>query len=499
MIPIVERVHPRASEDQVSAIYDFARMLRGERADLAPRSELLPLIPDRFEDARAVHLDDQSAISVKDLPYDSSYVQDRARLRAEEGDLVCSGSGVPPVYETYCREWLGMGDVTWLVPSAEHHRRKLASHCWQDRAIRHALVHGLRSREWLYLHPLMGSSDVWELARMLQESARRPLKVIAPPPELTQWVNDKLAFADTVRRLFGPEWIPATGACSNFALLSHDVRELAERSQVIGLKIPDAAGGGGNLLLDAAGFRGRSLLAIRRDLKIRLRRIGWRGERTLLVGSWETNVVSAPSAQLWIPPPAYGPPVVEGVFEQALEGSDYEFVGCQPAALPADLTEELVTRSWLLGLLYQELGYIGRCSFDAVVVGKRLEAGRLELIECNGRWGGTSLPMTLMNRLVPERARTAYVVRSFSIPGLYRFGLEAVLELLGPDLFDVRTGSGRIILFNPARISVRSGLSVILLGKDADSAARFANEEFPEKLSAWVASRTGDAAQLGIG
>ena len=54
------------------------------------------------------------------------------------------------------------------------------------------------------------------------------MRVIAPPPGVTRWVNNKIAFADTVTRLFGPQMRPRMVAVANFATLSQRVSELAE-------------------------------------------------------------------------------------------------------------------------------------------------------------------------------------------------------------------------------------------------------------------------------
>ncbi len=73
-----------------------------------------------------------------------------------------------------------------------------------------------------------------------------------------------------------------------------------------------------------------------------------------------------------ISPAAYaeGPPVVEGIFEQLIEGSECLFASSRPTDYPSDLTQQIVDCSWLLTLFYQHLGYVGRCSFDMPLVGR---------------------------------------------------------------------------------------------------------------------------------
>ena len=184
----------------------------------------------------------------------------------------------PPGYESYCRDYLGLGSVTWLTPKETRHRTHLASHCWTDRAVRGKLVRRIRANRLRDVHPFMGTRAVWELAHLLYQKSRRPILVVAPHPTLTEWVNDKVEFARLVRRIYGDRWLPPTTSCSSLAALSHEVRSLAAHHRAMGVKLPDAAGGGGNVVLDAEQFRRCSLRAVREELGRRLDAIGLDGQ-----------------------------------------------------------------------------------------------------------------------------------------------------------------------------------------------------------------------------
>ena len=99
-------------------------------------------------------------------------------------------------------------------------------------------------------------------------------------------------------------------------------------------------------------------------------------------------MIGTPSVQLWIPPRLQGPPMVEGIFAQALANCVGTFQGSSKSDLPGSLSQEIVNSSWQLAELFQRLGYVGRCSFDLILVGDNLGSCRPEFIECNGRWGG---------------------------------------------------------------------------------------------------------------
>jgi hypothetical protein len=213
-----------------------------------------------------------------------------------------------------------------------------------------------------------------------------------------------------------------------------------------------------------------------------------------LVDAWETNVLCAPSSQLWIPVAADGLPIVEGAFAQFLDQEGTVFVGAARAELPADLTREFVTCSWLLARLFQELGYVGRCSFDAILVGESLHCCRLEFVECNGRWGGTSLPMTLMNRIFGDWQAKPYAARVLRIEGLSRVAFDQLLQLLGPVLYDRRSGAGRLILTTPGRVQHQSAVSVLGLGSNRQDAIHYVDHSVPVLLRQAVESAAAPAA-----
>jgi hypothetical protein len=479
-IPLVEHIPVQPGHAELAAVERLAEQLRAEQTDFQLDEGLRDHCVDRLDDGPALHLDDLSAIAHPGAVDTLTPLQDRARLRAGDGDLVATCSLPVTGYEDYCRTWLGLGAAEILFPRPPRDPLHLALACWEDRAIRRKLIQRLRAGELAYLHPHMGSFAVWELAVLLYGASRRPVKVIAPPPALCQWVNDKIKFTGTVARLFGKAYIPRTTCSWNLTALTHEVKQFSARCQAIGVKLPHAAGGDGTLILDATRFRGRALEEIREMMKEQLPPLGWDGRVPLLVNCWETQVLAAPSAQLWIPPLSEADPIVEGLFLQAFqEGANGIFVGARRADLPADLIQEMATRSWLLARLFQMLGYVGRCSFDLLLVGDRLERCRAEFLECNGRWGGTSGPMTLMNRLFGDWYQQPYVVRALRVPRLDRVPFPDLLAAFQEALYDVRTGHGRLILLNASRMRALSEITVICLGRTCQEATEVLQHDLP--------------------
>jgi hypothetical protein len=491
MIPVVAHHEASPAPDQLDDVERLAAELACDRPELAVGKHLRALLPESLEDAPAIHFDDLSGIPMRDIAGEL-YMEERARLRAGAGDIVACSMPAVEGFEPYARDALGLGAVEWLRPPPPRgNPLRLAAACWADRTTRHRLVHAVKRNELTYLHPHMGCPSTWAFAALLHGASRRPLKLIGPPPGLWRWVNDKVDFAATVARLFGTRWRPRTEAAANLTMLARHVAALAPHARALVIKLPCSAGGEGNLVLDTASFRHVSLRAIYERLKWRLRTLRWDGRDPLLVGSWETRVLGSPSVQTWIPPAGQGPPVVEGLFDQILDGREGLFLGCTRAELPGPLAREMTTRAWLLARLFQKLGYIGRCSFDLLLVGERLETARPEFIECNGRWGGTSCPMMLLNRLFGAWSAQPFATREVHLPGLHRLRFTDLLDHFGPDLYDRRTGLGWLILHSPGQLAMRSGIQYVARGSTWDEAAQRAGVDVPERLRQCVDNRLG--------
>lgn len=142
----------------------------------------------------------------------------------------------------------------------------------------------------------------------------------------------------------------------------------------------------------------------------------------------------------------------------------------------------------MLASLFQRLGYVGRCSFDMILVGDGVHNCRLEMIECNGRWGGTSLPMTLMNRIFGDWSRQPYAVRiAHDIPDLNRVTFAALMNGFGEAVFDQRTGTGNLIFIDPGRMTSRSGIEALVLGETWEKAA-CAADHIPDRIRQFARS-----------
>jgi hypothetical protein len=488
MVPIVKHLDPRPAPGIETRVESVARDLEDEHPALIIPDELRLLAPDRLPPGPALHLDDLANVSYLAPDVDKSFLQERARLRADHLDTVVTCLAPPGTWETYYRRHLGLGAPTWLHAEPCDGPEAVAGAARDDRTVRRELIRAVRRGELRFVHPHMGTPAVWQLADLLQRSARRPLQVIAPPPGLTRLVNDKLTFADIVTRLLGPGFTPTTQQASNFAHVSQLVQALVPDVQTIVLKLPDSMAAGGTMIIEADALRGRSLTDLREELRARFDGLTWDGASPLLVGSWETDVLSSPSAQLWIPPPADGPPIVEGIFEQRLHGDRAEFVGSHGADLPPDVLTMIGEPVLSLALLLQRLGYVGRCSLDMLLVGPTLDAAALEFIECNGRWGGTSLPMTLMNRLFGDWATRPYVTTTIAQRGLDRVSLGELLETFAPLLYDARTGDGRVLFHGGARLRNAAALNIITLGATVADAIWIEQTEVRPQLRALARS-----------
>jgi len=415
-----------------------------------------------FRACPSLVIEDHSWIELFETLGDVSYSY-RACILAGDGDLVAVGIGRCLAFENYCRTTLGLGDFEVVIPRHSGPQESLSLRCARDPNLVERIAATARKFGAFNVLPYMGTGGVWHLAGRIAEASGVAVSVAAAPPNLTRRVNDKLWFAHRMKQALGASAQPETFEAYGLAALTKMAAILARRNASIAVKLPASASSAGNVVLngrDLATFPARRL---REHIDGRLRMIGWRGDYPLMVTAWESPVLSSPSVQLWIPLAQEGDVVVEGIFDQALSGSSAEFVGAIVSTLSEPLRLRLANEAAALGYLFQRLGYFGRCSFDSIIVGESEETAQLHWIECNGRWGGTSIPMTLANRLIGDWSR-AYVLiaERNDFPGP-PWSFADFCDEMG-DLLLRRGGPTHgIAALSPSRIEAGTGYELLIL------------------------------------
>jgi hypothetical protein len=270
--------------------------------------------------------------------------------------------------------------------------------------------------------------------------------------------------------VLGRSALPPTATVFGRAALARRLLSLATRHAQVAVKVPDSAAALGNVVLDAPDLAGHTASHVAGTVFELLRVAGWRGEFPLLVTGWEQPIVASPSVQLWVPRPDESGPLIEGVFDQLLIGRGGAFAGATPSSLPAHWRHRLAAEAARLAGLFQRLGYFGRCSFDAIIVGDGDQDWRLHWIECNGRWGGVSIPMTLANRLVGDWRRRPFVI--VDRDGLRRCSrrLEDVLDDMVDELLLPGVRDTGLVILSPGRLEAGTGYNLMVLAESTAAA-----------------------------
>ncbi len=471
-LPVIEQVPTTIPADE----YRRLKTLADKLVHNEPALTAIDIFGDGLavgmpDDLPAVVLADHSEIALYDRRGDTS-LEYRMLLVAQSGDLAIIGARRSPDFEAYCRDWLGLGAVQVLALPETGDPLPIgpAERCRSNAAVITSLTDTARQHKGLIVLPYMGTGEVWMLASEIARRACVPVHVAAPPPRLVRRVNDKIWFGARVREVLGAAALPPSYSTFGPAALAARVAAIARQNEQVVVKLPDSASGQGNLVLPARELRDMPLAELRRRLIGLLEGLGWRGTFPLLAGVWDAPVLANPSVQLWIPLAADGPPVVEGLFDQCIEGPQARFVGASLSRLPAQWQQRIADEAARLAFLFQQLGYFGRCSLDVVLVGEDLDDATLHWIECNGRWGGTSLPMTIANRLVPDwQHRTTLIVqRPLQFDPARSFA--EVTGRLERQLLQAGHGDQGIVFLSPGGIEDGTGLNFLVFA-DTDAQA----------------------------
>ncbi len=419
-----------------------------------------------------LHLEDVSDIpGVSGVPGVARY-QHRARVRARGGDLYAAVLAPPDGYEAYNQNRLGFAGPEFVLADPGEAPLAVAEACRHGAAFEQICAF-TRAHGGLRIHPYMGIESVWALGADIRGATGQEVGVVAPAPPVTWIANDKVAFDAVVALVLGADWLVESVDCEGLEETVQALEQMARRYGVVGLKRLRSASAMGNRVvrpehLETIGARG-----IVTDF---LAATEWCGEDKVQVVAWfETDL--SPSTQLWIPPLGAGKPRLDGVYEQLLLGDEKVFLGSRPARFDSATIERIGRASLVVAEAFQALGYHGRCSFDLLVVGE----GDIYFTECNGRWGGTSTPMHLVDRIFPGQ-RPLYRAQDFMSEALVGLPFLDLVERFGESLYDRSSGQGRYLLYNVGPLVDRGKFDVIALGERQAEVDRAIEEDIPRLL-----------------
>ncbi len=433
---------------------------------------------ERGEGLPSLHLEDISGIPfVSAIPGIEEY-QHRARVRAGDGDLFAAVSPSAPGYEDYCQHTLGLGSPRLLRAEPTGGVLEVAAACAHG-AVLDTLAEVARGAGGIIVHPYMSIQAVWDLAAAIREASGSPAYVLGPTPEALWAANDKGQLDAIIHDLGMGDLVVETHTERTAEAICDRARELAARHGHVGLKRTRCASAMGNAVFAAADLAG----APREDVLARVRAFldhtEWPEGEEVLVVEWSPTDVS-PSTQLWIPSLDSGEaPRLDGVYEQLLEGEEKVFLGSRPSTLPDAVNARLGEASVRVAAEFQRLGYVGRCSFDFIVVGDLEDAPRVCFTECNGRWGGTSTPMYLVDRLMRGSSRPHYIAQDVVHDALVGADFAELTRALGDALYDPATKTGRFALYNPGPLRDKGKVDVVSIGRTPEEALEGVKDVLP--------------------
>ena len=490
-IPLIGHHHFELDASERQRLSRVARRLRADEPQLARYDVFGPTVRPGLGTGPSFLFEDHSEAG--GFPNLHSSLEYRSLLLADTGDLVAVEGPRDPDFEEYCRDVLELGnpEVVAVPPTSRDRDVRLGQRCLHSPNVMQRLVEIAGRSRCLNVIPYLGGGWTWKLAAAVAQETGAAVRVAAPPPRLIHRANDKLWFAERVAEVLGRRALPPTYAAFGPAALSRRVGLLARRFPRLVIKVPSGSGGDGNVVLEAGDIEGLGPTELQRHLVAHLSALGWSNSYPLAVGAWLSPVLESPSVQLWIPTPEDGPPLVEAIFTQSLQGPVGTFVGAAPAALPRALTDRIVEEAASLATLFQALGYFGRCSFDCVLTGTDPNAAELHWIECNPRWTAVSIAVTLANRLIGDWERLPFVlVQSVREPTRGRRLPEALHELRNHTF--TRTKESGVVLMEPETLVQGAGLTFIAIGSTVEAArseAQIATALLTDDVDSHVAAR----------
>jgi hypothetical protein len=462
-LSIVPCCRPKLDKEDEARIQKIANRLKRDEPALDAGTHFAPLVQRGLSNAPALIFGDQQEISLfsGNAP---SRLEYRMAVLAQPGDIFAVHQR-DKAFEDYLSKYLNLTDITFIDPQTAQgdHLAPMAIECRTNTHMHSAIDRIARKAGKLQLLAFNTTGNVWRLAQDISERCEVEVSVAGPSPRVARRANNKVWFTNRVRELLGSDALPPTHGVFGPAAAAGHIARLARHHQRVVLKVPDSAGSVGNIAFESDNLSGMNVADIRSNLLEILQSRGWQERYPVLVGVWDCDVVSSPSVQIWTPLASEGLPIVEGVFEQSVQGEAGTFIGARRAALSQQLHDQLVSEAMLFACLFQKLGYYGRCSFDAIISQTPGARRSLHWIECNARWGGVSIPLTLANNLQPSDPHSGFVVVQQSLGDANSFSTEQVINMLDGLLYEHHKSSSGLILLSPPRQNMEMRINFLAI------------------------------------
>jgi len=476
-IPIISHHDVCIDHLEQKRLQQIASRLIADEPALASTDAFGPGVSASDRDGIALIIGDHSDTALMP-PEQILHYDYRLSALAAEGDHLVIWGEVSSAFETYRQSILQLGSIqAHKLPQAKEGRRSWPPESVEGQNLVKQLISAARKTGRLAIIPYQGTGGVWRLAMKLAETGDIEVNVMAAPPRLARRANDKIWFGRRVVEVLGTKARPVMVSAYGPAALAAKVAAFARKHESVVMKVPSSAGSFGNFKFEANEIKGLSLGTLRHKLVGLLHDRGWHDRYPLLIEVWDCSVISTPSIQIWIPQTGNGLPIVEGIFEQLVEGPEGQFIGALPAKLSDLWIDRIVDEGSRLAILLQQIGYVGRCSFDAVIFGDDLERAALHWIECNGRWGGTSIPMTLVNRLTGDWSKTNFIIYRCPVD-TDSWSFDEALEKVSEFLYCPGKRDEGIVFLMPGLDIADPRVHLIAIGKTHENAMQFVRKTF---------------------
>lgn len=405
--PIIGRHHPVLNQETFSELHAISARYCKENPALCDRQMFGPFVKQGWSPAPTIYFEDHRVVDLISDAGAAAYEYRMLGLASDE-DYYLVGSRRNRSFEHYLEDEAGLGSPT-VIRINLNPGSTIASTASQNTALIDRFAKIARQHSGLNLIAYQSSADVWHLAKEIADRAQTPVWVAGPFPELTKKSNDKLWFAELAAELLGSQSIPTTHRQSSKSVILQDLRELSDKHDQLILKLPSSAGGVGNIRISSEQIRSQTNEQLFSTLSDLLEVKTWQTGQDVLVGVWDAHVTHSPSVQMWVPKLRNGLPIIEGIFEQLVIGSQGSFVGAKRADLPQTIIEQLCSEALVLATSLQLMGYYGRLSLDTVLI-QSDDIADIHWIEANARWGGVSIPLTVSHRFSNQVSKSSPVI-----------------------------------------------------------------------------------------
>lgn len=395
---------------------------------------------------------------------------------ADKNDILITRKPVNIYFEKYISKKVGYSLPTIITLRHNYNSKSFYESIINDKKTILEIINLVKNNsDNQTIHPYLYNNSIKQIGDILISCSGKNINYESPPSLLKQKLKQKIYFKTLVKNILGDNKTPPFYIAENIEAFIKIIKQLESKKSMAMLKLPFKIGSQNNYKINIKNSK--KIINVIKKINDLIDNGTNYFKEPLLIEKFIESAKCFPTVQLFIK--GEGRIKLIRICNQIIDfnwrciGSNY------PVNLKYELKEKIIEDSLKLARYISTTGYKGNCNFDLIV-----KNNSYYFLECNPRWGSTSYPSLLMQKLFPDNKNYYYAEELYS-PELKNLSVALLLKKSDTYLYDKLNNDEGIIIYNISKLQLFGKMSYISFSKNKNNVNKYCSK-FKKSISTYL-------------